>query len=374
MADEKRNELAGQRLILMEGSAQGLGLAPAPAPEEAHVMHVYGPRVMIGPMPQEAAAVMMAAAPAVRVEDSALDEIPEDLSEAERLGLQAWNVRQSEEYARAKEERPRAELPWDTFEPPDVEETMHGEARGGESVMMLAPAPDMSAFLIGSVAVGLVIVEGPTADLQFSQEERTKVVAEVQEGLTWLAQQEPRANVTWSYDIRTIRVAVQTNLGLIGFEPRERLWRDPAMQQLGFSPDFQGVIDYVATIRQNLGTRWGYVGFFTKYPLHHFAYASKPRLVMHFANDGWGPDNIDRVFTHEAGHLFGCPDEYTASACNCQTPFGILQERNGNCRSCANPFIPCLMEANTWAMCDFTRTHLGWRDSNGDDRFDPEDL
>lgn len=372
MADEKRNELAGQKLILMRRPPSGMGVAPPTTP--AHVMHVYGRRVMIGPVPEPAAAAMMAAAPAVRVEDTALDEVPEDLTEAEQLGLEAWNTRQSEDYARAKEERPRAEISWDSFEPPDAEETQHGEARGGEAGMMGLAAPlDMSQFLIGSVAVGLVIVEGPTPDLQFSQEERTKVVAEVQEGLTWLAQQEPRANVSWVYDIRTVRVAVQPNPALSGFEPLEKLWRDPAMQQLGFSPNFQGVINYVSAIRQQLDTDWGYVGFFTKYPVHHFAYASKPRLVMHFQNDGWGPDNIDRVFTHEAGHLFGCPDEYTTSNCNCQSRFGVLQERNGNCKSCAAPFVECIMEANTWAMCDFTRAHLGWRDSNRDGIFDPLD-
>src|SRR5690606_29203824 len=69
--------------------------------------------------------------------------------------------------------------------------------------------------------------------------------------------------------------------------------------------NFQGVRNYVAAIRNSLGTRWGYVAFFTKYPVHHFAYASKPRLVMHYENDGWGPDNIDRVFT--SGRRRGCP-------------------------------------------------------------------
>lgn len=371
MAGDKRSELADQTLILMERGTAERSAAARVAPAGAQVMHVYGPRVMIGRVPPESTAALRAAAPVARIADAAVEQIPPDLSEAERLGLEAWNARQTDEFARAKEERPHSGVSWDTIEPPDVEETMHGEARSGESAERLAPPPDMSAFLIGSVAVALVIVEGPTPDLQFSQADRTKVVAEVQEGLTWLAQQEPRANVSWSYDIRTLRVPVAPNTGLSGFEPRERLWRDPAMQQLGFAGNLQGVIDFVAAIRRTLGTDWGFAGFFTKYPLHHFAYASKPRLVMHFDNGAWGSDNIDRVFTHEAGHLFGCPDEYTASNCDCQKLFGVLRERNGNCRTCASPFVDCLMEANTWAMCDFTRTHLGWRDSNGDGVLDP---
>jgi hypothetical protein len=69
-------------------------------------------------------------------------------------------------------------------------------------------------------------------------------------------------------------------------------------------------------LRRRLGTEWAYCGFFTKYPLGHFGYASigGPRIVMAYANDGWGPSNIDRVFAHETGHIFNCPDEYARPA------------------------------------------------------------
>jgi hypothetical protein len=113
-------------------------------------------------------------------------------------------------------------------------------------------------------------------------------------------------------------------------------------------------------------TRWGYCAFFTKYPVQHFAYARKPWIVMRHDNDGWGVENIDRVFAHETGHIFGCPDEYEASKCSCEQRFGFLRAPNGNCKTCATAFAPCIMEQNEWAMCDFTRVHLGWRDSDGD--------
>src|SRR5262245_59060796 len=94
---------------------------------------------------------------------------------------------------------------------------------------------------------------------------------------------------------------------------------------------------------------------------------------MHYANDGWGPDNIDRVFTHETGHIFGSPDEYAASNCSCDTKAGYLREVNGNCERCATSFTPCLMAANTWAMCGYTPAHLGWRDTDGDGALAPVD-
>ena len=54
---------------------------------------------------------------------------------------------------------------------------------------------------------------------------------------------------------------------------------------------------------------------------------------MHYDNDGWGPDNIDRVFTHETGHIFGCPDEYAASNCSCDTKAGYLREAQRQLRA-----------------------------------------
>lgn len=370
MANEQREEIRRQRLVVGSEAQAAAGLEMEEG-EPVRPIHVYGRNVTVAEVTDGAAEGL----PFPGGAPAAMEVVPETLAltATERLGLTAWNLRVSPEFAEAKAARPRAGDSWDRFEPPDAPETVHGRspAIAGQ---MLAPAPDLSAFLIGSVAVGLVLVEGPTEDLQFTHAERVKVVAEVQEGLGWLAQQEPRAQVLWSYDIQVVRLGVPPDPGLGGFEPLESLWRNPAMQQMGFSPTFQGVRDYAASLQQSLQTRWAIVGFFTKYPLHHFAYASKPRLVMDFHNDGWGVDNIDSVFAHEAGHLFGCPDEYASSGCGCHERFGFLRERNGNCESCANPFVDCLMEANKLSLCDFTRVHFGWRDSDGDGIFDPDDV
>lgn len=376
----KRNivQTANQSLIILQTDELLDAHRTARSIEQSggEVTHIFGSRVMIGNIPagtQEG----IAAAPEVRSlhADERVARAPARLTETEQLGLEAWNLRQSPEFEEAKRSRGRDGEKWDApdmVEPPDGPGMRHA----GESDVMGAPElaiEDMSPYLIGSVAVGLIIVEGPTAALQFTDAERAKVVAEVQEGLTWLGRQEPRASVTWSYDIRTVRVNVQPDNNLTGYEPLEGHWRNPAMGQLGFSQNFQGVRDYVASIRTKLGTRWSYAAYFTKYPVNHFAYASKPRLVMHYQNDGWGTDNIDRVFTHETGHIFGCPDEYSASNCNCTSVYGYLQEKNGNCESCASPVVPCLMSRNEWAMCRHTQVHLGWRDSDGDGTLDPVD-
>jgi hypothetical protein len=377
MSTGQRREIANQRLITLRSDELPDAHREAARIEDAggQVLHIYGPRVLIGHVPPRMQDQVAARPAVLGLHAESIARTPARLSEAEELGIAAWNLRQSPEYDQAKAARPRDGEPWDgpdMLDPPDGAGMRHV----GESGVLGAPelaTEDMSPYLIGSVAVGIVIVEGPTLDLQFSDQERAKVVAEVQEGLSWLGRQEPRASITWAYDIRTVRVTIPPDPTRSGYEPLESLWRDPAMGQLGFAPNFQGVRNYVASIRTNLGTRWGYVGFFTKYPVHHFAYAAKPRLVMHYQNDGWGPDNIDRVFTHETGHIFGCPDEYSSSGCTTTARYGHLQEVNGNCQNGASPFTECLMAANTWAMCRHTPVHLGWRDSDGDGTLDPVD-
>lgn len=227
--------------------------------------------------------------------------------------------------------------------------------------MAMAESPT-SQRLTGSIAVGIIIVEGPNANLKFSEAERTKVVAEVQNGLSWLATQSPEGLV-FKYDIKVVTLNVQRGPSTLTPDQKEARWRDPAMQQLGFGTGLSAVTAYVNKIRTNMGTTWTYCGLFTKYPIYHFAYASigGPRLVMDYANDGWGPDNIDRVFAHETGHIFGAPDEYASSGCNCSGSWGFYGKPNSNCANCApGGGVDCLMRANTWNMCAHTPYHLGF--------------
>ena len=61
--------------------------------------------------------------------------------------------------------------------------------------------------LINDVAVGIVLVDG-TGDFELSADEETNIVAEVQEGLSWLGNNEPDAKVTWVWDVRKATVTM----------------------------------------------------------------------------------------------------------------------------------------------------------------------
>ncbi len=328
-----------------DGAAGRAGPAP--------YLHRYGDRVLIGleHAPRLPGARTFAAPSAVP------EPILARLTETERLGLEALSLRQQPEYVAAKLARPREGEAWNMLGCTTMAQALPPEAARAMEARAAAPT---SSYLEGSVAVGLIIVEGPTPDLQFTQAERTQVVAEVQNGLSWLASMNPYAGINFSYDIQIVTLDVTPDPSAADLEAH---WRDPAMAALGYDGSWSGVAQYVEDIRTRFGTRWTYCGYFTKYPLGWFAYASigGPRLVMNYANDGWGPDNIDRVFAHESGHIFGCPDEYASSGCDCDGAWGRFSFPNVNCENCApNGGVNCLMKGNTWALCNVTPAHLGW--------------
>lgn len=378
MRDHERVE--GETLVMLDSDQVNKTMSASDdlARRGGRVLQRYGTRVVIADLPASVSRGVTRTPGVVSMHPGAVAERPQRLSATEALGIAGWNLRRSREYETAKKRRPHDGLPWDVSgvapgpQPPDGPGMVYVTETGPAGPKGLF-GDDTSLFLIGSVGVGLVIVDGPTPDLQFTEEERTKVVAECQEGLGWLAGREPRAGVSFAWDIQPVRVNSSPDSSAKDYELLEARWRDPAMAALGYMPNFFGVMSYTSALRRKLGTRWAYVAFFTKYPLAHFAYALRPRLVMQYANDGWGPDNIDRVFTHESGHIFGCPDEYASSNCSCDPKFGYLREPNGNCQRCVPQFTECLMGTNTWAMCEHTPVHLGWRDTDADGALDPDD-
>ena len=235
----------------------------------AQVLQRYGDRVLICAAPPKSAEAIDALKTVKAVHACTGTASAAWCDRAEELGIEAWNLRRSKGFAAAKAERPREGVAWDqagvTPEAPDGPGMTHvTEAGPAEPHGFIGS--DLSPYLIGSVAVGLVIVDGPTPDLQFSDAEKTKVVAEVQEGLGWLAQQEPRASVSFAYDIRNVAITNPPDPNKSGYELLEAHWRDPALISLGYMGNILGAKQHAEKIRSALATRWAYVAFFTKYP------------------------------------------------------------------------------------------------------------
>ncbi len=173
-------------------------------------------------------------------------EQPSSLDQISQLAVDAWNGLQ-EKAARAAPS-PIEGLSWDTpgYSPPGY--------RQNNLNMALEKSPDRSTgtptslYMIGSVAVGLVIVSGTQSNLSLSNTEQQKIIQEVQEGLTFLANAEPRANVNFVYDIRLITVSA-TPGSTDDYESAEAPWRNAALQQMGFPANASGSVQYVEQLR-----------------------------------------------------------------------------------------------------------------------------
>lgn len=300
--------------------------------------------------------------------DHATTAKPQDLDEVTGLLVEAWERRPATE-TEVSAPGPGEGKRWDApgFQPPAHDDDPDDGPDGGvdgaptaEGALPHSTGTPTSRYMTGSIAVGVVVVSGPTTELTFSPEEHLQVLSEVEEGLNFLANLEPRAKISFVYDVHLQTVDVAPG-PTTTYESAEAPFRDAALAQMGFPASRSGSRQYVQDLRAKKGTDWAYVVYFTKYPLHHFAYASGERTTMHFDNDGWGSEAINRVFAHESCHIFGAADEY--GSCSCGGSHGELGVPNDNCRNCAGDQEPCLMNGNTLQMCEWSRRQIGWDES-----------
>lgn len=333
---------------------------------KGRVTHRFGKDAIVARMPS---------LPAAGLKYCAKEPPPLDL--AARLAINAW--RQNLELrATPRAPGPEEGVAWDAapYKPPTNFEDdpsigdafiapVEAEDEGGDDESGIQPSTGTptSLYLVGSVAVGLVLVSRDSGDESMSEDEQTTVVQQTQQGLDFLANAEPQANVSFVYDIQPITVDVAPGPvdGVSGaYERYERPWRDAALAEMGYAAGREGYRQYVDSLRSDMETDWAFVAFFTKYAVNHFAYAIWEKVVMHYDNDGWGANNIHRVLAHEACHIFGAADEY--GGCQCGSLHGHLQAPNNNCVNCFPPGaqVDCLMNQNTLTMCPFSRRQIGW--------------
>lgn len=276
------------------------------------------------------------------------------LSVLEVLAVRAWQASLV----------PRAPAPTHAWDAPGFEQPVHIDpvpTTGGGGGGGAQPAPPPTPVMVGSIAIGIVMVSGPTTALRITGSEQQKIVQEVMLATDFLANAEPRARISFDYDIQPIDVRTKAGTRRSTSDPYERYeapWRDAALRELGYGRGRSGYESYVADLARNRRTRWAYVAFFTKYKVHHFAYADGPKVVMHYANDGWGEENIHAVFAHETCHVFGAADEYGNCACN--STHGALNAPNHNCVACSGKRVECLMEKNVLRLCKHSRRQIGW--------------
>jgi len=239
-----------------------------------------------------------------------------------------------------------------------------------------APGPDdLTEFLMGSVAVGVVLPESngaidpDTEDWDSARQDEVK--AEIEAGLAWWTAQDARARLSFVYEYR---LSIPT-----GYEPinhngpfDERIWINDVMARLGYTNSnyFVNVNAYANDLRMVYHTDWAFVvfvvdslndpdGTFTS-GYSGYAYLGGPFFMMTFDNDGYGITGMDFVAAHEMGHIFYATDEYNG-----------MTERSGYLDVPDVESSGCIMhQAYAWCISSGTLGQIGWRDSDGDNIFD----
>jgi len=235
---------------------------------------------------------------------------------------------------------------------------------------------ETSEYLIGSSVVGVVFLESNgTIDQNtedWTQEEQSNVVNKIQDALNWWPNQNPSASV--SFTLATVNYGVPTS-----YEPinrpysDDRLWISEAMNYIGYKGNdyLTQVRNYINDLRNNALTNWAFALFVVdssndvdgkfadgQYSAYTHAVGG-PFVVMTYTNDGWGIQDMNRVFAHEIGHVYYATDEYD----NRPENSGYLDVRD-------NDGSQALMDNNNLVLSEGTKGQIGWLDTDGDSILD----
>jgi len=256
-------------------------------------------------------------------------------------------------------------------------ETVRSRQTAVERSLALAPTPsyvpgyyDTSVYMLGDVAVGIILPESTGNSENWTTAEQNEVVNEIQDGLNWWKTTGgDLANLTFQYDIQ---FGVPTS-----YEPISRpssddaLWISEVMSNLGYTTGdyWSKVYAYENDLRNQYQTDWAFTIFVVdssadidgKFTDSYFAYAyiGGPFMVMTYDNNGWGIEDMDKITAHETGHIFWAGDQY--GSCSTATRYGYLGIVNGNCNG-----NPSIMKDNSLVVDSFAKGQIGWQDSDSD--------
>ena len=218
--------------------------------------------------------------------------------------------------------------------------------------------------MTGKIAVGILIASGPDDSLDISSSESQTIESEVIAGLDfWIKNAPASAELSFALYKGVAVISASNPTFCSSYAACHNVFANPTLQHFGYSTGQIGKDQLAGAIKTHAGADGAYFGFFSKYRQSHFAYAypGGGPFYMQYSNDGWGPDQIDRVFAHETGHVFNAPDEYTSCNCSYNYGNGTCTAKNTNCYSCTSSQSTCIMDSNDLDhICSYSKKHVGW--------------
>jgi len=346
--------------------------------EGVRPVHVIPPRVVIGFVPAEAevraagignvVSIYRSAAPAIGPEEGA------DLA----TGVSVWNHLVSRRGAAPAGIPPgAAPLVGDAFEPPMPEFSQFLTGREGSA---LPGYYSTSEFMIGKVAVGVILPESNGSGENWSSARQQEVYNEIVEGLNWWATKGgSAAPLTFYYEWQ---LGVPTQYEPITLrDSDEDTWVSDIFANMGYTSGncFDRGRAYINNIRNDFGTDWSYAfivadslndadGVFADGQYFAWAHIGGPYSIMTYDNQNYGISNMNIVAAHESGHIFLAADEYCQPGYWCCDfgYYGYLNIYNGNCEDGNPSSVPCIMRRSEDVICQWTNGQIGWQDTDGD--------
>ena len=230
---------------------------------------------------------------------------------------------------------------------------------------------------MGSVGVGVFLVESTGSAYDWTDAEVTQSLDGVYAGLAWWASQDLRANLSFANELHvrepTAWEPIQYSLD------DDWQWIDGIMANLGYmDPDpWSKTLHYNNDLRSRLGTDWAYSifiadsddgvnqGRFTNDQYAH-AYYGGPWIAMS-RYSSWAYNSGDyfrAVPAHETGHIFYASDEYDSGP--------VMYSGYLDCPD--NNGAYGIMNTNVLYVSASTRCQIGWVDSDTDGVFDILDV
>jgi len=228
------------------------------------------------------------------------------------------------------------------------------------------PGPmETSAYMMGDVAVGVILPESIGYALNWTDDEVNQTLSGIREGMDWWSAQEPAARLRFSYDthirVPTSYEPIQMSAG------QDYVWIDEVMTNLGYAQGdpWTMVRAYNNDIRSRLGTDWAFTIFVVDSGTNNlgrfaggeyaWAYLGGPWITMsRYSGYAWSYYNYYMaVPAHEAGHIFYATDEYNTA-----------REYSGYLSAPDNDGTLGIMNQNSLRVSTSTRRQIGWTDCN----------
>ena len=270
-----------------------------------------------------------------------------------------------------------------------------------------ATAQDTSEFMIGDVAVTVVLLESDgTTDAStenWNATEINQVKSEISEGLQWWEDvfdlQGSSHDLNFTIDFTYADTPIQTSYEAISRNRTdEALWIDDFLDHVGYNTGnsiFADLDQWNHDQRVANSTDWAYTMFVVdssadldgKFADDFFSYAyiGGPFMVTTYDNGGWDIGDMSKIVAHETGHIFYALDEHPGSGGTYDSTGGYYNTQNLNAAdNHPNPVsrvASIMAEASLLnpAYSSLTSSPssfemLGWKDTDSDGIFDVLDV